>query len=79
MTDDRKELVRKIDTDNYLPLHANFRSYIKVMIAEQREKSDFCEVNDVLRNQGAVAALKLILKDLEPPSVRTAPYTGAFN
>jgi len=46
-------------------------------INELREKNDSAEMNDVLKNQGAIREMKLLLKDLNPREEQQQ-YDGAF-
>lgn len=80
MTDARKLILGKIKDDDAMALHRNFRKYLEVILNDTREQSDSCAVSTVLKNQGAIAVLKSMMKDLEPAREKRqgASYTGGF-
>jgi hypothetical protein len=59
--------------------HKLFRSLLESEIQTWREANDNATQEDVLRNQGAIAAFKKVLKAVTPKDVEDLPtYDGGF-
>lgn len=75
---DRETLLARVNEQRDTDLHLTFRALLQVELNSLREKNDIAVPEDVLRNQGAIAFVKRMIKSLEPEGENTPHYDGAY-
>lgn len=75
---DKSELIRKIAEYDATPAHRLLRKLFEVELEDIRQKNDEAEITEVTKNQGAIRALKRLLK-VTSPKLERSHIDGAYN
>lgn len=76
----RGNLLTQLKEYEFSECHKLFRRLLEQEIQTWREANDNATQEEVLKNQGAIAAFKKVLKAVSPKDVEDLPtYDGGFN